>query len=56
MAVGRLVPIKRVDRLIRVFATGSTHRRPDARLYIIGDGSERPAAEAQVAEAGSARR
>ena len=27
-------------------------RRADARLYIIGDGSERAAAEAQVAEAG----
>lgn len=51
VAVGRLVPIKRVDRLIRVFA--SLHaRRPDTHLYIIGDGSERPAAETQVAEAG----
>jgi glycosyltransferase involved in cell wall biosynthesis len=49
--VGRLVPIKRVDRLIRVFATLHAHRR-DARLYIIGDGSERAAAEIQAAEAG----
>jgi glycosyltransferase involved in cell wall biosynthesis len=49
--VGRLVPIKRVDRLVRVFATLHT-RRPDARLYIIGDGSERAAAEIQAAEAG----
>ena len=48
VSVGRLVPIKRVDRLIRVFA--SVHaRRPDVRLYLIGDGSERIPAEAQVA-------
>ena len=51
--VGRLVPIKRVDRLIRAFA--ALHARvPAARLYVIGDGSERPPAEAQVAEAGLA--
>ncbi len=49
--VGRLVPIKRVDRLMRVFAAVHA-RRPDARLYIIGDGSERAAAEVQAAEAG----
>lgn len=49
--IGRLVPVKRVDRLVRVFA--SVHaRRPDARLYVIGDGSEREAAEAQAAEGG----
>ena len=55
VSVGRLAPIKRVDRLIRAFA--SVHaQRPDARLYIIGDGSERAAAEQQVAEAGSATR
>ncbi len=49
--VGRLVPIKRVDRMIRAFA--SVHaQRPATRLYIIGDGSERQAAEAQAAEAG----
>lgn len=51
VAVGRLVPIKRVDRLIRVFATLHAGR-PSARLYVIGDGSERAAAETQVAEAG----
>lgn len=49
--VGRLVPIKRVDRMIRGFATLQA-RRPDARLYVIGDGSERAAAEAQAAHAG----
>ena len=48
--IGRLVPIKRIDRLVRVFATVHA-RRPDAHLYVIGDGSERPVAEAQVREA-----
>ena len=48
---GRLVPIKRVDRLIRAFV--HVHSvRPDTQLFVIGDGSERPAAEAQAAEAG----
>ena len=42
--VGRLVPIKRVDRLIRVFAEVRA-KRVDAHLYVIGDGSERAAAE-----------
>lgn len=50
VAVGRIAPIKRVDRLIRAFASAHL-RRPDARLYIIGDGSERAAAEQQVADA-----
>lgn len=51
--VGRLVPIKRIDRLVRVFATlHAAH--PGARLYVIGDGSERAAAEAQAAAAGLA--
>ena len=49
--VGRLVPIKRLDRMIRAFAVLHA-RRPDARLYVIGDGSERPGAETQAAEAG----
>ena len=49
--VGRLVPIKRVDRLIRVFAAVRA-QRADVHLYVIGDGSERAAAEVQVAEAG----
>ena len=53
VSVGRLVPIKRVDRLIRAFASVQA-RRPDARLYLIGDGSERGAAEEQAATAGLA--
>lgn len=49
--IGRLVPIKRIDRLIRAFAR--LHgRRPNTRLYVIGDGSERAAAEAQAAAEG----
>jgi glycosyltransferase involved in cell wall biosynthesis len=51
--VGRLVPVKRVDRMIRAFSV-LHERRPDARLYVIGDGSERPGAEAQAAAAGLA--
>lgn len=51
LMVGRLVPIKRIDRLVRVFAILHA-RRADARLYVIGDGSERAAAEVQAAEAG----
>ena len=40
VAIGRLVPIKRLDRLLRSFARfASTH--PRARLYLVGDGSER---------------
>ncbi len=53
VAVGRLVPIKRIDRLVRAFA-GLRAVRPDARLYIIGDGSERAAGESQVEAAGLA--
>ncbi len=51
--VGRLVPVKRADRMIRAF-TRLRSRRPDARLYVIGDGTERAAAETQAAEAGVA--
>ena len=49
--IGRLVPIKRVDRLIRTFAVAHA-RRPEARLYVIGDGSERASLQNQAAEAG----
>jgi len=49
--IGRIVPIKRVDRLLRAF--DSLHAvRPEAHLYVIGDGSERLALEAQAASAG----
>ncbi|MFN8619363.1 MAG: glycosyltransferase [Chloroflexota bacterium] len=51
LMVGRVVAIKRIDRMIRAFA-GLHAARPDARLYVIGDGAERPEAEAQVLAAG----
>ena len=44
-AVGRLVPIKRIDRLIRAFAL-VRDRVPSSELWLVGDGSERPALEA----------
>lgn len=53
LMVGRLVPIKRVDRLLRAFAHLRAERS-DARLYIIGDGSERGSAKRQAAELGIA--
>lgn len=45
LAIGRLVPIKRIDRLVRAFAAvRSAH--PRARLRLVGDGSERGTLEA----------
>lgn len=46
-AIGRLVPIKRLDRLIDAFAVVAA-RVPTARLYLVGDGSEREALRARV--------
>ena len=49
--LGRIVPIKRVDRLLRIFAR--VHERvPASRLYIVGDGSERIGLEGQARELG----
>ena len=45
VAVGRLVPVKRFDRVIRVVAELHRHR-PDLECLIVGEGSERPALEA----------
>ena len=55
VAVGRLVPIKRIDRLVRAFAilVGMVAR---ARLVIVGDGAERPGLETLVVELGLAGR
>lgn len=51
VAVGRLVPVKRYDRLIRTVARVlETH--PDLRLVIVGEGYERPLLEDLVAELG----
>jgi glycosyltransferase involved in cell wall biosynthesis len=47
VAVGRLMPVKRFDELIRVMAeVRQTH--PDAELTIVGDGAERENLEALV--------
>jgi len=51
VAIGRLVPIKRIDRLIRAFAIVAGNVA-NARLAIVGDGAERPGLEAMVAELG----
>ncbi len=51
MSLGRLAPIKRVDRLIEAFAT-VTAAHPAAHLYIVGDGAIRPDLERQTATLG----
>ncbi len=49
MAVGRLVPVKRYERLIR--AVAQAHRRhPDLTLTIVGEGYEREALDNVVRE------
>jgi glycosyltransferase involved in cell wall biosynthesis len=52
LAVGRLVPVKRFDRLIDSLATVH-QRQPSLRAVIVGDGYERDALEAQVRELGA---
>lgn len=47
VAVGRLVPQKGFDRLIRIVAEMHSHR-VRVHLYIIGDGSERPHLEEMI--------
>jgi glycosyltransferase involved in cell wall biosynthesis len=53
--VGRLVEIKRLDRLIDAFAIVAA-RLPGAHLYLVGDGAARPVLEQRVATAGLGRR
>ena len=49
LAVGRLVPVKSMDRLIRIFA--AVHEKaPDWKLRIAGDGEERGSLEALINE------
>lgn len=47
VAVGRLVPVKRVDSLIDALVVAK-HRVPSLRAEIIGEGRERPDLEAKV--------
>jgi glycosyltransferase involved in cell wall biosynthesis len=44
MAIGRLVPIKRIDRLLRAVAA-AVQEVPSIRLYLVGDGGERASLE-----------
>jgi len=52
VAVGRLVPVKRFDALLRALARVKEDQ-PDLRAVIIGEGYERPALEALRAELGA---
>lgn len=55
VSIGRLVAIKRIDRLIRSFAEASLHV-PAARLVLVGDGAERSSLERLAAGLGLADR
>lgn len=52
LAVGRLVPVKRFDLLIRA-AAEARRRVPDLTLTIVGDGYERERIEAQIQRLGA---
>ncbi len=49
LAVGRLMPSKRFDQLIRI-ASDIRETVPDLQLVIAGDGYERPELESQIAQ------
>ena len=51
VAVGRLVPVKDVPRLVRIFAQ-VRHRVPAARLVVVGDGYERDRIDAEIQRCG----
>jgi glycosyltransferase involved in cell wall biosynthesis len=51
--VGRIVPIKRLDLLLRALAQ-ARESEPRLRLAVVGDGDERPRLERQAAELGIA--
>jgi glycosyltransferase involved in cell wall biosynthesis len=52
VAVGRLVPVKRFDALLRALAAAKAEQ-PELRAVIIGEGDERPALEALRSELGA---
>ena len=51
VAVGRMVPIKRLDRLVRAMKSVAA-AIPQAKLYLVGGGPERPDLERLVGELG----
>ena len=51
--LGRIVPVKRVDRLLRIVQRAYP-RIPSLRVYVVGDGSERVGLERQSGELGLA--
>jgi glycosyltransferase involved in cell wall biosynthesis len=55
VAVCRLVPVKRIDRLLRAMAAALAFA-PALRLYLVGDGAERAALERLAADLGIADR
>ncbi|MGP0029923.1 MAG: glycosyltransferase family 4 protein [Acidimicrobiales bacterium] len=52
VAVGRLVPVKRIDRFIAAMVALKT-RQPALRAVVVGEGYERPELEAQIARSGA---
>ena len=52
VAVGRLVPVKKFDRLIHVLAR-LRRRNPTLRAIIVGEGYERPMLESLIAKLGA---
>ena len=55
MALCRLVPVKRIDRMLRAMAVALA-TAPALRLYVVGDGAERATLERQAADLGIADR
>jgi len=53
VSVGRLTPVKGMDRLVRAWAV-FCRQRPDARLAIVGDGEQRGRLESMCRELGIA--
>ena len=51
LAVGRLVPVKRLELLVDAVARART-RVPELRLLVVGEGYERPLIEAKIDEVG----
>jgi glycosyltransferase involved in cell wall biosynthesis len=52
VAVGRLVPVKRVDRLVDALLKAK-QQVPDLEAIVVGEGYEREALESQIAAAGA---